>query len=199
MVTIPSKADAQTCVTKYSGCTWCDNAYGSEWWCWSLANSSLPYATSGYGLCRARTPLPVATTGCEPPQPGPGLLNVHRFYIPSKTDHFLTLNWSEGVSAGGLGENVAFIVYTSPPDADYRLLYRCRVSSQDHFVSEDPNCEGTVNEGSYGYVSTIPRSGLVPIYRFYKNSQTDHLTTKDYNEGVSWGAAYEGIQGYVPQ
>lgn len=198
LVLTPPAANAQSaCVTKYTGCEYCDNIYKSVWWCWTNESSPQPYANAGWGTCQARFALPGYTT-CEPSQPAdPNQRNVYRFNVSSQTDHFLTLNWTEGNSVGQY-ERIAFTAYVSPLDANMHVLYRCRVSAQDHFVSADANCEGRINEGSYGYVSTTARAGFVPLHRFYNNAATDHLSTKDYNEGVAWGAAYEGIQGYVP-
>lgn len=47
------------------------------------------------------------------------------------------------------------------------------------------------------YINTSGGSGRVKLYRFYGASNTDHLYTTNYNEGVSTGYIYEGVVGYV--
>ncbi|WP_299436219.1 hypothetical protein [uncultured Aquimarina sp.] len=47
------------------------------------------------------------------------------------------------------------------------------------------------------YIHNSGGSGRVKLYRFYGSSNTDHLYTTNYNEGVSAGYAYEGVIGYV--
>ncbi|MFD2562241.1 hypothetical protein [Aquimarina rubra] len=47
------------------------------------------------------------------------------------------------------------------------------------------------------YIHNSGGSGRVKLYRFYGSSNTDHLYTTNYNEGVGAGYAYEGVVGYV--
>ncbi|GAA0721671.1 hypothetical protein GCM10009430_23260 [Aquimarina litoralis] len=47
------------------------------------------------------------------------------------------------------------------------------------------------------YIHTGAGSGRVKLYRFYGASNTDHLYTTNYNEGISAGYIYEGVIGYV--
>ena len=126
------------------------------------------------------------------------LQDVHRFHKNGK--HLFTLNYSEGIGAGFTYEGVGFTVYVSALDSNMTVLYRCyRSSHHDHFASTDANCEGFTNEGAYGYVSTVPRAGFTPLYRFFHPSLHDHLQTKNYAEvgGVgSW--RFDFILGYVP-
>lgn len=67
-----------------------------------------------------------------------------------------------------------------------------------HFASVDPKCEGQITEGDYGkiYSTQVPNS--VPLYRFNSLKNGDHLTTTNYNEGISAGYKFEGILGYAP-
>lgn len=124
------------------------------------------------------------------------LIPVFRFY--GLNDHFLTLTFSEPSTSYGF-ESTAFRVYATPQDSGMIPLYRCyNAAAVDHFVSADPNCEGRQFEGTYGYVSSYARPGYEPLYRFYKNSISNHLTTTNYAEGISNGYAYEGLQGYAP-
>lgn len=122
---------------------------------------------------------------------------VYRFYWHQQKDHLLTLSYSEG-DAFAEYEGIGFRTFTAPIDGDMHELYRCWWGSvTNHFVSPDPNCEGLTYEGSYGYVSSIPRTGFVPLYRFYHSGLKNHLSTTNYSEGAGW--SYEGVQGYVPQ
>jgi Repeat of unknown function (DUF5648) len=128
------------------------------------------------------------------------LVPVFRFF--GQNDHFLTLSYSEAASIGARVyrfEKTAFRVYATPQDSGMIALYRCyNVPAADHFVSTASNCEGMAFEGAYGYVSSYPRNGYEPIYRFYKNNISNHLTTTDYAEGANNGYAFEGILGYAP-
>ncbi|WP_108804326.1 hypothetical protein [Aquimarina sp. Aq107] len=47
------------------------------------------------------------------------------------------------------------------------------------------------------YIHNSAGSGRVKLYRFYGSSNTDHLYTTNYNEGISAGYSYEGVIGYV--
>lgn len=199
-------ARAQDCVPVYGGCTACeysaidDDGFpvtGIDTLCTS--NSLTPYPTQYIGAiaawCTAFVPLPSTGQSCGVAQPSdPNLQNVHRFYRDG--DHFLTTSYSEGVYAGYRYEGVAFVAHKSPIDSSMQLLYRCY--SGGHFVSVNANCEGYRNEGSYGYVSTVPRSGFTALHRFYRRGSRDHLTTTNYDEGVNARFSYEGVLGYVP-
>jgi hypothetical protein len=191
------EARAQSCVTLYSGCSNCSNPSGTDYVCWGPPGegSPRPFGTGFYGLCRATSNLQFSQTLCEPPQSA-GQRNVYRFYSAAQTDHFLTTSWAEGVNAGLIYETVAFKVYSSPQPNSHPL-YRCRIGG-DHFVSTASNCEGQVYEDLYGYVLSSASSGHSAVHRFYHFPQTDHLSTRDYNEGVAWPATYEGVQGYAP-
>jgi hypothetical protein len=219
------KANAQSCGTVYNGCTDCvyaqyvviwdpwtgqyrqDFVSGSEWWCWT--NASVPYPSAnievwnpdagGYTgvTCQAYFPLvPQQVNG--PPQPAdPNQQNVYRFFHSSSKDHILTLSYCEG-AAFATYEGIGFKTLKTQLDADMRELYRCYASApSDHLVSTDPNCEGLTFEGSYGWVSTIPRTGYVPLYRIYMPNWHNHLATTNAAEGA--GLVNEGILGYVPQ
>jgi hypothetical protein len=207
-----SNVSAQTCPTGlYSGCARCgtpgliingQNHYTEAQRCWTNAVTPRPTSTINYlgytvqCVALQNIPCDMSSAG-EPPQPGPNMRNVYRFYRSAVSDHFLTLDWSEGIAAGSY-DLIGFKVFISPIDADMHVLYRCWWSAQnDHFVSTDPGCEGRANEGAYGYVSTIPRAGYVPLYRFYHGGISNHLSTTDYSEAAGYG--FESIQGYVPE
>lgn len=127
------------------------------------------------------------------------LQNVHRF-VKNGVKHLFTLDYAEGGNAGFSYEGVGFTAYVSALDANMHLLYRCyNLGHFDHFVSTDANCEGYIGEGSYGYVSTVPRVGFTALYRFYNGKRRDHLQTKNYAEvGSNSEWTFESILGYVP-
>jgi hypothetical protein len=124
--------------------------------------------------------------------------NVHRFFKSGK--HLFTLDYSEGVNNGFAYEGVGFTTYIAPQASNSAPLYRCyKGSTNDHFASVDPNCEGATNEGSYGYLSTVPGFGLTPLMRFYYPAGRDHLQTKIFSEvGLNPNWSFEGVLGYVP-
>lgn len=208
-VLTPTPANAQTCNTTYSGCAPCIAGYMSEQWCWNNAATPRPYATimmwnpaAGQyvgATCQAAYNL-VPQTTCEPSQPSDGnQRNVYRFFIKNAKDHFLTLSWSEGMASGGTYEGIAFKIFVNPIDANMHPIYRCYWNSKsNHFVSLQTDCEGYTNEGLYGYVSTIPRSGFLAMYRLWIPKSSDHINTTNLAEVVS-GIVNEGIKGYVPQ
>ncbi|MBC3920328.1 hypothetical protein H8L32_22885 [Undibacterium sp. CY18W] len=117
--------------------------------------------------------------------------------------HFNTLNYQEGINAGFSPQNIAWHS-TESSGALTTLLYRCVVPNgggQDHFASQDPNCEGQLNEGNFGYVFKAPRLGLVPLYRYYAHpngfSQNDHWINKATQNLMPTEYGLEGIIGYV--
>jgi len=138
------------------------------------------------------------------------LVPVFRFLRTNKMDHFLTTDFSGTANhfiPGWQGqkkslynfEQTAFGVYDTAIDEGMIPLYLCyQVAAIDHFVSLYSDCEGQAYEGVLGYVSSTPRTGYVPIYRFYRTSVADHLTTTDYSEGPPNGYTFEYILGYAP-
>lgn len=124
-----------------------------------------------------------------------GQVNVFRFRSNNK--HFLTLNAFEPLDLGYVSEGIGFRVFSSYASGT-TAIYRCWSYYGGHFVSTDSQCEGTSNEGAYGYVKMSQQSGTTALYRFYHATIGDHLTTTDYQEGVANGYVLEGVLGYVP-
>ena len=123
------------------------------------------------------------------------MIPIFRFYKYPR--HFLTQSYSEAANAGFSFETTAFHLFPAG-GAGYSALYRCyNSSSADRFVSTQSNCEGFTNEGVFGFAATTQLPGTVPLYRFYRNSITDHLITVNYDEGAQNAYTYEGILGYV--
>ena len=143
----------------------------------------------------------LASIGAANAQTVPANTNIYEFAF-SGGRHFDTLNYQEGINAGFSFQRIA---WRSTEDAGdlTTLLYRCVVPNrggQDHFVSLDPNCEGQLHEGNYGYAFKAPRAGLVPLYRWYAHpngfSENDHWITQA-GSGLPPSYGLEGILGYV--
>lgn len=152
------------------------------------------------------TPIPMpapAPTPLPAPAPTTNLTtqNVFRFYNPLTGEHFITLNYDEGIAANYTYEMVAFKSFDmSDSQSNTKIIYRCYQKSVGlHFVSTDSKCEGTLQEGSLGKIYSIPVVGSKTLYRFYSSTSYDHLITTNYLEGKN-AASYvlEGIMGYVP-
>lgn len=134
------------------------------------------------------------------PTPAPEKQNANRFYKSATGEHFITLNYNEGINAGFKFEGIAFQSYVSSGNLSNVVgIYRCyHTTFGKHFVSTDINCEGSKQEGSMGFIFTNQVTGSVPLYRYQNSAIHDSLTTKFYNEGVSSGYTFEKILGYVP-
>jgi hypothetical protein len=119
-----------------------------------------------------------------------------RFYQPGTGEHFITSSRSEGSRAGYRYEGVAFRSFENPPETEgLTEVFRCYYGK--HFVSNDPNCEGTSFEGSLGFIFSDPLEYTTPLYRFYHPGIDDHLITISFAEGENAGYQFEGILGYV--
>lgn len=120
---------------------------------------------------------------------------IYRFSF-SNGIHFFSNSSTEGTSAGGTLDGVAFNVLTNQSSATV-ALYRCYISSTGtHFVTTASGCQGYTQEGTYGYVYTTNVSGTSALYGFY-NSSWDYLYSKSYYEGINAGYTYYGIIAYV--
>lgn len=162
---------------------------------WGYHIATLPYGNH-YATVSSEPCTEDFSLVAPPPLP-PNQQNVYRWFWGANNDHFHSLSATEG-SGWATYEGVGFRTYISPPDGDMRELYRCWwYGARDHLVSTDAACEGLTFEGSYGWVSTIPRAGHVPLYRFYHSGTSNHLATTNYSEGAAW--TYQGILGYVPE
>ncbi len=127
----------------------------------------------------------------------PAEQNNYRFYKATGGKHFITLSFTEPPPPY-VYEGVAYRSFVSSVNvANPIQIFRCYAAWMDsHFVSFDPLCEGTNQEGSLGFIYASQTTNSVPLYRFYTNG--DHLITTTYSEGVNNGYALEGILGYVP-
>ena len=139
----------------------------------------------------------IADDVTNPPQPEP-LVQIYRFYRPN-FNHLFTTNYQEGQRFGYYEQTIYTYAYGGP----YRVaLHRCYVpQAQMVFLSANQYCEGYVDQGVYGYVSTSQVSpNETPLYRYYKinDPHMDHLATINPQSEQLYGWRYEGPLGYVP-
>lgn len=154
--------------------------------------------------CLVRASLVVASSllSLSPLEASAQTAEAYRFYTQnasgSYSDHWSTLNYNEGVNAHATYDGRSFKVLTSPIPGDNHPLYRCR-NGGDHYARM--SCGSSVNEGLYGYVSSVPLTGYIPLYSFFRqygNFGQDIIETTDFNEVQIWGYYLETL-GYVPQ
>jgi hypothetical protein len=70
----------------------------------------------------------------------------------SSADRFVSLDSScEGANVIGLN---GYLFSQQPPGIATQPLYRCRASQSSRYVSQDPKCEGHVNEKLLGYAAS---------------------------------------------
>lgn len=169
----------------------------AKWSCVFAENNLLANTTYAYScpITVGTVDEVIAAMDAYPGANQNGLLPVFRFY--KYPQHFMTRSYSEAAGAGFIFETTGFRLYQAS-GSGRAPLFRCFNSSNgDHFVSTQANCEGLSVEGILGYAATSQVGNLVPLYRFYKVSTADHLTTINYSEGVNGGYTYEGVLGYV--
>ncbi len=134
--------------------------------------------------------------------------NARRYYSGSLTVHTYKLA-SSGSSIGSY-EGIAFStpvisVSVGYDTNKYTTLYFFRHPLSQDFVMTtsarefwDLDRKGWRRE-TFGrpLVQKRAGNGKVPLHRFYSSSNSDHLFTKNYSEGIRAGYKYEGITGYV--
>jgi len=154
---------------------------------------------NGYPLSRSYGSLGIrcAYGQKKDKDPGPGfaepagLVNIYRGEATG--DHLLGTTDGEG-QPGFTAQGIVFRIFGgNAPDT--APLHRCRMKSGQHFVSNDPACEGQIAEGRLGYVARSAAPGLLPLYRCYANG--DHVSTVTPTECAKRGLAVEGQQGFV--
>ncbi len=93
--------------------------------------------------------------------------------------------------------NRDFLLTTNVGEKNTLLRLRWRnVSEYNLYERENPRRPILIlNESAY--IHTSGGSGRVKLYRFYGASNTDHLFTTNYQEGVNAGYNYEGVTGWV--
>ncbi len=128
----------------------------------------------------------------RPNPPPPARTDVNRFYTGHS--HFYTLNAQEGFNAGFRFEGLAFQTSTYQ-FAGSVPLFRC-FTGTTHFISNDGNCEGRVQEGLLGFFAQRPTRQMPrEVVRCY-NGQS-HLITLDRNECYQNRYYVEHVLGYT--
>ncbi len=85
--------------------------------------------------------------------------------------------------------NLDFLLTTSPVERRnvLRLGWRDLSTGTEH----------EINFKMAAFIHQSGGSGRVKLYRFYGTSNSDHLFTTNYHEGVNAGYLYEGLVGWV--
>lgn len=134
----------------------------------------------------------------EKPAAGPaGNVIVHRAFDAARGDHLLGATAGEGAPAYA-PQGIAFrISGTEPAGGASAPLHRCRTAAGDHFLSNDPACEGHADEGRLGWTSKTQATGMLALHRCVSPNGKGHLSTVTPDECTAAGYAVEGTQGFV--
>lgn len=132
-------------------------------------------------------------------------VSLARTYNPNNGDHMYGFDPNEGSAWGYYAEYAQYFYLNNAGDGNHVPLYRCWSSwvpgTGDHFLSTDPNCEGSTFEGLQGYIATSQLPGTVPLYRLYHSGYQDTFYTTLWSEAdyaATWyGYTHQGITGYV--
>jgi len=154
----------------------------------------------------------------------PQVVPVHRYYHDSSHDHFYTTNANEigTITNGQVGNNgyksegVAFYALTHSAHETVPLYRYWNGSNKDHFYTADVNEIGATQNGQTGnhgytcegvvaYVSAKPFAGMVPLYRYWHATNSDHFYSTNVQEinattkgqVGNYGYSCEGVAGYV--
>jgi len=155
-----------------------------------------------------------------------GLMGVSRYYLGGANSIHTYRVGNVGVAVGRR-EGVPFklgiynkLITPTPPSGTKQVFFLLSPGNRDFLlttsVTERNNVirRGWRNLSEYNfrdrefrsgriifnqsaYIHTSGGSGRVKLYRFYGQSNTDHLYTTNYNEGVNAGYIYEGVIGWV--
>ncbi len=92
--------------------------------------------------------------------------------------------------------NRDFLLTTNTTERNNLLRLRWRNLSEFNFRDREI-ANGTVLFNQSVYIHSSGGSGRVKLHRFYGASNSDHLFTTNYQEGVNAGYIYEGVIGWV--
>jgi len=153
----------------------------------------------------------------------PGSIPVYRYYHESSHDHFYTSNGQEiGTTHVGQSGTHGYkcegvLGYAYPAQHHVKPVYRYwHGGSTDHFYTHDAAEIGVTESGKTGklgyasegvafHVFTHHHHGLVPVYRYWQGSISDHFYTANAGEigatnpgqAGNHGYTCEGVLGYV--
>lgn len=135
--------------------------------------------------------------------------NVRRYYAGGSS----TMHTYKVASAGAAIGSYEGIAFSTPVIASggaydtnkYNILYFLLHPQNKDFIMTTSATEfwNLKRKGwrnlTYGrpLIQKGAGSGAKKLYRFYGVSNSDHLFTKNYSEGVNAGYQYEGVVGYV--
>ncbi len=137
--------------------------------------------------------------------------NVYRYYSGgSKTMHTYKTRNGNGIAIGS-GEGISFATpvtsnINSVDSNVYNVLFFMLHPQQKDFVigsgvGEFVDLKGKgwkdVTGRGYVLIHKKPGNGRKKLHRFYGVSNSDHLYTKNYSEGINAGYRYEGVTGWV--
>lgn len=161
----------------------------------------ISYANASY---MAMSNIPISING---PGMGSGAYQtepVYRFTYGSntaystKSRHFYTKTYSEGISLGYTYEGIAFYVYTNPGISGTVALYRClKKPISQHFMSTSSTCEGYIVNSTMGYIYNSSQNGTVPLYRYYSSSAPDYYHVTSLLTVLFNGYSLQNTTGYV--
>ncbi len=135
---------------------------------------------------------------------------VYRYYRGgSQSLHTYQTQSGSGIAVGNY-EGVAFVtpVTTSSAGIDrnkYNILYFLAHPQLQDFIMTTSATEFWNLRGRgwknvtrrYVLIQKRSGSGTKKLYRFYNRTNSDHLYTTNYSEGVNAGYRYEGVTGWV--
>jgi len=125
---------------------------------------------------------------------------VYSYYNAGTGDHFYTNNPNEILN--GLGYRSEGVAFSDKPIPNNLATFKryFNPTTGDNFYCTNPAKEalsGYIFEGDLGLVSTVPQTGLVPLYRYFNGR--DHFYTTNFGVlgGGKGGYQLEGIEAYV--
>jgi hypothetical protein len=117
--------------------------------------------------------------------PGQPLRKLVRYYSggadsPDLNQHEVTTGYHDA-GAFTAESTVLGSLYEAPTGAATQPLYSCKLGSENWFVSQDPQCEGTLTLGLLGYAYPSAPTGVssIPLYRCYVPGDGDHFLSAD--------------------
>ena len=156
-------------------------------------NYPLDRSYGSLGIRCARGPAPAAKPAVTTPAGG---VVIHRAHDAARGDHLLGTTAGEGAPAFA-PQGIAFRISATEQAGASSPLHRCLTADGDHFLSNDPNCEGHTDEGRLGWTAKAQTPGTIALYRCLAPNGKGHLSTVTPAECTAAGYTVEGTQGFV--